>query len=296
MRRAAFGAVGEGRDRGVAARRLCGRGRDLAAACRSAATPMRSSTSARPIGSAAACRSTSAPRKTWFERAASERPSRRRRPRSACCCSRTATRPRASNGSSRPPSKASRARCWSTAPRSTTATASPRTAMLGYAYVSRAAAQGLAPAKDTLAQLDQLMPLADRQKARRARARQGRRPRRRRAAQAGKAGRSAQAEAAPSPKAGRDETDASARRSRRRRSPHSGAWRIQLGAFSQRGVGRSALPASWPARPRWPAAALLYRRPARSPGFRSGRSRARPPPPRPAARSGPPASRSRRNS
>jgi cell division protein FtsN len=34
----------------------------------------------------------------------------------------------------------------------------------GYAYVSRAAAQGLAPAKQTLAQLDQIMPLPDREK------------------------------------------------------------------------------------------------------------------------------------
>src|SRR3954453_2744330 len=37
--------------------------------------------------------------------------------------------------------------------------------VLGYAYVSRAAAQGLAPAKETLAQLDKLMPVTDRQKA-----------------------------------------------------------------------------------------------------------------------------------
>src|SRR3954447_8741155 len=37
--------------------------------------------------------------------------------------------------------------------------------VLGYAFVSRAAAQGLAPARDTLAQLDQLMPVADRKKA-----------------------------------------------------------------------------------------------------------------------------------
>src|SRR5690348_12726443 len=36
--------------------------------------------------------------------------------------------------------------------------------VLGYAYVSRAAAQGLGPAKDTLDQLDQLMPVSDRQK------------------------------------------------------------------------------------------------------------------------------------
>ncbi|HEY6048865.1 MAG TPA: SPOR domain-containing protein [Sphingomicrobium sp.] len=37
--------------------------------------------------------------------------------------------------------------------------------VLGYAYVSRAAAAGLAPAKDTLSQLDELMPVADRAKA-----------------------------------------------------------------------------------------------------------------------------------
>lgn len=37
--------------------------------------------------------------------------------------------------------------------------------VLGYAYVSQAADQGLAPAKDTLAQLDSLMPEADRRKA-----------------------------------------------------------------------------------------------------------------------------------
>src|SRR3954463_718584 len=36
--------------------------------------------------------------------------------------------------------------------------------VLGYAYVSRAAAQGLAPAKETLAQLDSLMPLEQRKK------------------------------------------------------------------------------------------------------------------------------------
>lgn len=40
-----------------------------------------------------------------------------------------------------------------------------RDRLLGYAYVSRAAAQGLAPAKDTLDQLDNLMPDSDRRKA-----------------------------------------------------------------------------------------------------------------------------------
>lgn len=37
--------------------------------------------------------------------------------------------------------------------------------VLGYAYISRAAAQGLAPAKDTLAQLDELMPDGEKQQA-----------------------------------------------------------------------------------------------------------------------------------
>lgn len=36
--------------------------------------------------------------------------------------------------------------------------------VLGYAYVSRAAAQGLEPAKETLKQLDQVIPLADRKR------------------------------------------------------------------------------------------------------------------------------------
>src|SRR3954452_21115282 len=40
----------------------------------------------------------------------------------------------------------------------------PQDPILGYAYVSRAAAQGLAAAKDTLAQLDEILPLAERKK------------------------------------------------------------------------------------------------------------------------------------
>ncbi|HUE78734.1 MAG TPA: SPOR domain-containing protein [Sphingomicrobium sp.] len=40
----------------------------------------------------------------------------------------------------------------------------PRDPVLAYAYVSRAAAQGLAPAKRTLAEMDQLLPLEQRQK------------------------------------------------------------------------------------------------------------------------------------
>jgi len=40
----------------------------------------------------------------------------------------------------------------------------PQDRVLGYAYVSRAAAQGLEPAKATLAQMDQVMPLPERKK------------------------------------------------------------------------------------------------------------------------------------
>src|SRR3954451_21055161 len=36
--------------------------------------------------------------------------------------------------------------------------------VMGYAFVSRAAAQGLAPAKETLAQLDKILPMEERQK------------------------------------------------------------------------------------------------------------------------------------
>ena len=40
----------------------------------------------------------------------------------------------------------------------------PQDRVLGYAYVRRASAQGLGPAKATLAQMDEVMPLAERQK------------------------------------------------------------------------------------------------------------------------------------
>lgn len=40
----------------------------------------------------------------------------------------------------------------------------PQDRVLGYAYVSRSSAQGLGPAKATLAQMDEVMPLADRKK------------------------------------------------------------------------------------------------------------------------------------
>lgn len=96
--------------------------------------------------------------------------------------------------------------------------------VLAYAYVSRAAAQGLEPAQQTLAQLDQLMPVADRQRAvalAQAKARKAPPPSSRpvpaRAA-------TPRAPAAPPPRPAATAT-----------SSPSGNWRIQLGAFGQRG-------------------------------------------------------------
>ena len=107
--------------------------------------------------------------------------------------------------------------------------------ILGYAYISRAAAQGLAPAKDTLAQLDKLLPLEDRKK--------------------GLALAMAKAKAAPPPgsktakatksaakpvkngeaKPAKPTPPAAEPKAALAPAPASGNWRIQLGAFSQRG-------------------------------------------------------------
>jgi len=97
--------------------------------------------------------------------------------------------------------------------------------VLGYAYVSRAAAQGLAPARDTLAQLDELMPVADRQKGialAQAKAKVAPPP----SSKPSKPARIAQSKP-PTPKHISVPPAAT--------GPANGGWRIQLGAFSQRG-------------------------------------------------------------
>ena len=99
----------------------------------------------------------------------------------------------------------------------------PRDPILGYAFVSRAAAQGLAPAKTTLAELDQILPLEDRKKAVTLAI--------------------AKAKAAPpAPTKAKPVQTAAAKPKPAPETPKpaaapsgSGAWRIQLGAFSQRG-------------------------------------------------------------
>lgn len=103
--------------------------------------------------------------------------------------------------------------------------------VLGYAFVSRSAAQGLEPAKETLAQLDQLMPAVDRQKgAALARSVPTGSPV---SANKPKAVKVAAAKVPPIkppvPKPQAPKTAPAAA------TPATGNWRIQLGAFSQRG-------------------------------------------------------------
>src|SRR4051812_11872009 len=101
--------------------------------------------------------------------------------------------------------------------------------ILGYAYVSRAAAQGLAPAKETLAQLDKLLPVQDRKKGvaiAMAKAKAAPPPASKAVKAKPKPTQTATAEvktAAPTPAAKAPPVAA------------SGNWRIQLGAFSQHG-------------------------------------------------------------
>jgi TPR repeat protein len=112
--------------------------------------------------------------------------------------------------------------------------------VLGYAYVSRSAAQGLAPAQDTLAQLDQLMPLADRQKGvALARSIPSGSP------VAATAKRVRTAEAKPNiskPATAKPSVTKPAPPAAAKPAPivtASGGWRIQLGAFSQRATAEA---------------------------------------------------------
>jgi cell division septation protein DedD len=98
--------------------------------------------------------------------------------------------------------------------------------LLGYGYVSRAAAQGLVPAQKTLADLDELMPAADRKKAvalAPAKPKPVPSPKPSRPVRVAQA--SAPVQKPVSAAAARPPAAASA----------TGTWRIQLGAFSQRG-------------------------------------------------------------
>lgn len=117
--------------------------------------------------------------------------------------------------------------------------------LLGYAYVSKAAAQGLAPAKETLSQLDELIAPADRQKAL---ALSRAIPNASATASTSKPQRVAQAKpadpkpATPKPavrKPPAPEPKAQAPKPAASQPTPSGNWRIQLGAFSQRGAAEA---------------------------------------------------------
>lgn len=97
----------------------------------------------------------------------------------------------------------------------------PQDPVLGYAYVSRSAAQGLEPARNTLQQMDEIMPVEQRKKG---------------VAMAMQKAKTQQAQAKPAAtaraKAQKPALPAPVQRSAVAAS--GGAWRIQLGAFSQR--------------------------------------------------------------
>lgn len=104
--------------------------------------------------------------------------------------------------------------------------------ILGYAYVHRAADQGLGPAKDTLDQLDQLLPAADRQKG---------------AALARVVPRTAPAKANPAKPAQVAQAKPPVAKPPIAKppvrqvapSPATAGWRIQLGAFAQRSAAEA---------------------------------------------------------
>jgi uncharacterized protein len=115
----------------------------------------------------------------------------------------------------------------------------------GYAYVSRAAAQGLEPAKQTLAQLDKLMPLEDRKKAivvARAKAKAAPPPSSAPEKPATKPDQVAKAKPAPKPiesAPAKPEKPVIKQAVAEAATPAKGDWRIQLGAFSQKGSAES---------------------------------------------------------
>jgi hypothetical protein len=124
----------------------------------------------------------------------------------------------------------------------------PKDPLTAYAYVSRAAAQGLQPAKATLADMDQVLPVDVRQKALAMAMNQSKAAPAPSSAPAAKPARTkAQPKPQATPKAKPPVETAVAAPEPKRTVPQaaptpkpapvasSGGWRIQLGAFSQRG-------------------------------------------------------------
>jgi TPR repeat protein len=99
--------------------------------------------------------------------------------------------------------------------------------VLGYAYVSRSAAQGLEPAKNTLAQMDEIMPVEQRKKG----VAMAMQKAKTQAAQTAAKPKPVAVAPAAKPKAAPKEA---APQASSLSSSGAGPWRIQLGAFSQR--------------------------------------------------------------
>ena len=113
--------------------------------------------------------------------------------------------------------------------------------LLGYAYVSRAAAQGLAPAQDTLSQLDQMLPVADRRLAlsmaadlQKVTARPATRPKSEEPKAPQTPSKVVRTAPPPKPKITKPPVAKPAPV-----AAVSGHWRVQLGAFSQRGAAEA---------------------------------------------------------
>jgi len=110
--------------------------------------------------------------------------------------------------------------------------------VLGYAYVSRSAAQGFAPARETLAELDKIMPLADRKKGvalARIKAKRAPPPVSKAVKPVRPIAAAKPAPAKPALAAPEKEKPAAVAAA----APASGAWRIQLGAFGKRGAAEA---------------------------------------------------------
>jgi tetratricopeptide (TPR) repeat protein len=104
--------------------------------------------------------------------------------------------------------------------------------VLGYAYVNRAASEGLAPAQDTLDQLDELLPLTDRQRGLAL------------ARSIPTGSPVASKPQSPPPDVTPKPMQVSEAKPRPPRpamlpAPASGGWRVQLGAFAQRGAAEA---------------------------------------------------------
>lgn len=120
-----------------------------------------------------------------------------------------------------------------------------RNPILGYAYVSRAAAQGLAPAKATLADMDKMMPLADRRKGVALALAAANPPAPKKSAVKPPPAKSPPPKPAPAkpalakPAPAKAAPTISAKKVAALPAPASGGWRIQLGAFGTRGAAQS---------------------------------------------------------